>query len=65
MMIRRLLRRLIKWALAEPKGADCPTLEIYADLAVPERLFISGVSTPTGRRVIVDTIRLAKINREL
>jgi len=49
-MLRRLLRRLIIWALVGDKHAEV----VYR-----------GVSTGPDPRVIIDTVRRAKINREL
>lgn len=48
--LRKLLRRLIVWALAEDKNAE---------------VVCRGVSAGIDPRVIINTIRRAKITREL
>lgn len=70
-MIRKLLRRVIKWALTDPKGRwqYIPASIIKANIRIPksefETLFVSGGATPQGRKVIINTIKSAKTNGEL
>jgi len=63
--IRRILRRLIIWAVGDPLGA----LTIRADVNIPcrnaEEIFIRGASTNAGRKAIVNIIKMGQTNREL
>lgn len=68
---RSILRRLIIWAVADPEArrVSAPVyrmrLDIEASQVEAEEMFIRGASTPNGRKVIVNTLQRAKINREL
>ncbi len=65
--LRKLLRRLILWALADQE----PNTLINWDIKTGrsrfnvESFFVSGASSPEGRKVIVDTLQKAQRNREL
>jgi hypothetical protein len=70
-MIRKLLRRLIKWAMADPKGQRNVSpinphgIELKIDRSRAGEIFLRGASTPEGWSVIVNAIKTAQTNREL
>lgn len=69
--IRKMVRQVIRWAFTDEKG-QCgimPVLNIAADVHIShgkaEEIFVLGGSTSGGRKVITNTIRTARANREL
>lgn len=69
--IRKMIRRVIRWAFRDEKGqcGIAPVYHVAADVRLSqskaEDILIRGLSTPGGRKVIVNTIKTARINREL
>lgn len=66
-MIKKLIRKLIRWAFAGEHGSFMVGVGADAriDRSDAEEILIRGVSTPEGRKVIINTIKTAKTNREL
>jgi len=68
-MIRRLLRRLIKWALAEPeaqpKESSIAGFKIVVNPAIAEDLIICSASMESERRAVIKHFRKAELNREI
>lgn len=66
-MIKKLIRKLIRWAMADVEGSF--VISFGADVSIErpnaEEIFIRGASTPRGRKVITNTIRRAQLNREI
>lgn len=60
-MFRKLLRRLLLWALEEPPLK----VKIGIHKCNAADFFIRGASTPGGRKVITKTVRQAKLDREM
>jgi hypothetical protein len=70
--IKKLLRRVIRWAFTDSKGKQwgiMPVRHVWADIEIDrskaEEILILSAHTPAGRKVTVSTIRKAKVNREL
>lgn len=63
-MIRKLLRRVIKWALAEPEPVTLVNWDVNTGMNRfdAERIFACRA---LGRQVVVKTILQTKLNREL
>lgn len=65
--LRKLLRKLIRWAFADEKGSFVISVGVEVGMrkCAAEDFFLRGLSGPKGRQVIVNNVKVARTNREL